>query len=611
MPMRTAPPRRRRGRVLFIAAPDLAAMARGHLHRPPAETDDLFEAMTMIAQSSARDLIAVAVVGEDAVPEGDADRITGALRRIDPSVELIRCSSNGSVDPTQAQREGFDQVVAGQGGVESVFRVLGDAYMIRPAGYEEETDRVEPAATASTQPPAAPDLHPDPAPGLPPAEPTPTETELSPDAEAVTDPGAESEAEAAPTEPQPVDEPAAPAEEAQPERHPPVAAEPTPLPPNRPKPDVTESHAPLVASAESTTAEARDEPVPPAPQDEPPSPIAAAQAGHAETERAADRPAPPPAPSPRPTTPPRDRIAVRSAGEKLGDIDLVRAMLDDPDGEFHVTVLALARQQTGWDDLELAETPPDPSDERAACRIAIGETGLWLVTGRAAHRQLRPWANWMTDWLCLANDLARHREMAYTDDLTCAQNRRAFERFMAETIELARERRRPVTVMVFDIDNFKQFNDSYGHAAGDEVLCEIVRLIRSVIRTTDRIFRIGGDEFVVVFSDNEGPRELGSEHPDSVERIARRFQAQVNGARFPCLGSESASGLTISGGLSTFPWDGQTAVELLGVADRRAIASKGLGKNHIMFGPGADEAQHAGSRRGREGVDGPRRRRRD
>jgi diguanylate cyclase (GGDEF)-like protein len=149
-----------------------------------------------------------------------------------------------------------------------------------------------------------------------------------------------------------------------------------------------------------------------------------------------------------------------------------------------------------------------------------------------------------------------------------------------------------ITLMVFDIDDFKHYNDEYGHDVGDEVLRETVRLLKSVIRRGDRVFRIGGDEFVVVFSDPEGPREAGSTHPASVETIAKRFQAQLNKASFPKLGVEGPGPLSVSGGLACFPWDGTDAQTLLRIADQLSLQSKRKGKNLITFGP---EARPMGS----------------
>ena len=141
--------------------------------------------------------------------------------------------------------------------------------------------------------------------------------------------------------------------------------------------------------------------------------------------------------------------------------------------------------------------------------------------------------------------------------------------------------------MVFDIDDFKRYNDSYGHEAGDIILRETVALLNSVIRASDRVCRIGGDEFAVIFADVLGPREIGSSHPESVEMIARRFQQQICAMRFPKLGLEAPGTLSISAGLASYPWDGNDPVTLLRLADQRALESKRKGKNHITFGPGA------------------------
>jgi diguanylate cyclase (GGDEF)-like protein len=148
--------------------------------------------------------------------------------------------------------------------------------------------------------------------------------------------------------------------------------------------------------------------------------------------------------------------------------------------------------------------------------------------------------------------------------------------------------------MVFDIDNFKSYNDNFGHEAGDEVLRETVLLLNSVIRQGDRVCRIGGDEFAVVFADPEGPRKPdlrgAGAMPESVEAIAKRFQDQICKMRFPKLGEQAPGPLSISAGLATFPWDGSDPVALLRHADQLALESKRRGKNAITLGPGAIRA---------------------
>jgi diguanylate cyclase (GGDEF)-like protein len=196
---------------------------------------------------------------------------------------------------------------------------------------------------------------------------------------------------------------------------------------------------------------------------------------------------------------------------------------------------------------------------------------------------------WMSAWAKLDAQHRELREAAFTDPLTGAWNRRYFNRFMEAALDQARRARRPLTLMVFDIDDFKKYNDTYGHAAGDEILTETVRLLTSVIRPSDRVCRVGGDEFAVIFYEPQGPRQADSTPPDSVYAIATRFQKQICGHRFPKLAQEAAGTLTISGGLATFPWDGSDAATLLDRADQLSMASKKQGKNALTFGRGAEQ----------------------
>ncbi len=143
--------------------------------------------------------------------------------------------------------------------------------------------------------------------------------------------------------------------------------------------------------------------------------------------------------------------------------------------------------------------------------------------------------------------------------------------------------------MLFDIDNFKLYNDRYSHAAGDEILRESARLMMSVVREHDVVARIGGDEFAVIFWDPAGPRQHGSHHPQDVVAIANRFQQQVCELKFPKLASHEHATLTISGGLATYPYDGTTPDDLLNKADLMALESKRKGKNALTFGRGVHD----------------------
>jgi len=304
-----------------------------------------------------------------------------------------------------------------------------------------------------------------------------------------------------------------------------------------------------------------------------------------------------------PTPAPSTRVNDLPMDAALGDVDLVEAILHRPE-DVAPCALRLIEQETSWTGLRVDAAPSStaPSAEitarspgDAARPIRLG----WLIgpperprsnAGAAPDTpQLQPWADWLAPWLHLARTVGELRRQAMTDQLTGACNRRFFDTYLEHAIDEARAQRQCVSLLLFDIDDFKQYNDRYGHAAGDEILIETVRLLRSVIRPNDRVCRIGGDEFVVIFHDPEGQRERGSSHPDDIQKIARRFQQQICRHRFPKLSAEAPGTLTISGGLATFPWDGADVASLLEQADLNAMLSKQSGKNAITFGPGADD----------------------
>jgi diguanylate cyclase (GGDEF)-like protein len=233
---------------------------------------------------------------------------------------------------------------------------------------------------------------------------------------------------------------------------------------------------------------------------------------------------------------------------------------------------------------------PAPTEGGAAVRVVHGGRMLgWLSARGVDPGRLEAEAGPLAGWLMLAAQQDQLRRAAFTDELTGAFNRRYFNRFLAAAMDAARARRHTVTLLVFDIDNFKSYNDRYSHAAGDEILSETVRLLESVIRPSDRVCRVGGDEFAVIFHDPEGPRNpAATQAPQTVAQIAARFQKQICEHRFPKLMTEASGTLTISGGMATFPWDANTPEELLARADELALQSKKLGKNAITFGPGAE-----------------------
>jgi len=292
----------------------------------------------------------------------------------------------------------------------------------------------------------------------------------------------------------------------------------------------------------------------------------------------------------------------KPAAPGVGDEPIVAAMLRGED--LIPAALAQIRARTGAPDVIF--TPGEVAPESGDVPVRWRERALGVLRSElAARRELERQAVWLAGWLTLGAQRRELESAAFTDPLTGAWNRRYFDRFLPGALERTRRNRGSLTLMVFDIDDFKQYNDRYGHGAGDEILVGVVDLLRSTIRPTDRVCRIGGDEFAVIFHEPTGPREPTSRHPESVFGIARRFQRQVCERRFPKLGDEAPGTLTISGGLATFPWDGTTAEALLERADELALRSKREGKNAITLGQGAVRACDGGHA---EGQDPPTRR---
>lgn len=187
-------------------------------------------------------------------------------------------------------------------------------------------------------------------------------------------------------------------------------------------------------------------------------------------------------------------------------------------------------------------------------------------------------------------------KLATEDDLTGLKNRRYVREFLRQILEKCSRDEMHVTLLLFDIDNFKHYNDTYGHAVGDNVLKQVAVMMRRCCREHDVIGRIGGDEFAVVFWDlppeilhaksPEVPaerREPHSEHPHETMRIAERFRSELYNADLTFLGPSGQGSLTISGGLAAFPRDGRSVEEMFEKADQAMLEAKRNGKNRIYI----------------------------
>jgi diguanylate cyclase (GGDEF)-like protein len=188
--------------------------------------------------------------------------------------------------------------------------------------------------------------------------------------------------------------------------------------------------------------------------------------------------------------------------------------------------------------------------------------------------------------------IRRLEKLATEDDLTGLKNRRYIWEFSRQIIERAKSYNGRVTLLIFDIDDFKHYNDRFGHKTGDDILKEAAELMKRCCRSHDVVGRIGGDEFAVIFWDipqarserqASDRRTAVAEHPREVLSIAKRFSGELQKSHLPSLGSAGKGVLTISGGLASFPDDGESTAKLFEQADKALLDAKRSGKNRIYL----------------------------
>ncbi|MBI4123513.1 MAG: GGDEF domain-containing protein, partial [Betaproteobacteria bacterium] len=164
------------------------------------------------------------------------------------------------------------------------------------------------------------------------------------------------------------------------------------------------------------------------------------------------------------------------------------------------------------------------------------------------------------------------RFLAYHDSLTGLPNRRLLDDRLAQAIHLAQRRHRKLAVMLIDLDDFKQVNDSLGHRAGDAVLREVAQRLALCVRKADTLARHGGDEFVIVVSDVQAEADCQLVAEKVLRSLAPQFRVE---------GRALALGASI--GISLFPSDAGDGDALLRNADAAMYRAKQLGRNQYRF----------------------------
>lgn len=166
--------------------------------------------------------------------------------------------------------------------------------------------------------------------------------------------------------------------------------------------------------------------------------------------------------------------------------------------------------------------------------------------------------------------LAEMERVARTDSLTGVFNRRAFDERLKNEIERARRYNFSFSLVMIDVDDFKQFNDRYGHSQGDIHLKKIASLIMKSVRQPDLVSRVGGEEFSVIL-----PHTIRTGGYDMAKRICAAIEEEFIGRDDPAS--------TVSIGIAEFPQDANTTHDLYNIADRAMFIAKNQGKNRVII----------------------------
>ncbi|MBW2129895.1 MAG: diguanylate cyclase [Deltaproteobacteria bacterium] len=166
----------------------------------------------------------------------------------------------------------------------------------------------------------------------------------------------------------------------------------------------------------------------------------------------------------------------------------------------------------------------------------------------------------------------RYRELSIIDDLTGLFNKRHFNHTLNNEINRARRYKHPLSLILMDIDDFKHFNDTYGHPKGDQVLSTMGKIIQENIRQSDSGFRYGGEEFVVIMPDTDG---------NGAVVLAERIREKFASIPFQPTRDQTVR-KTVSIGVAEYLGD-EEAKEFLARADENMYRAKKTGKNRVIF----------------------------
>ncbi|MCL5292645.1 MAG: diguanylate cyclase [Actinobacteria bacterium] len=168
--------------------------------------------------------------------------------------------------------------------------------------------------------------------------------------------------------------------------------------------------------------------------------------------------------------------------------------------------------------------------------------------------------------------LEETRLLAITDDLTSMYNHRYFVQRLSHEVNRAERYEQPLSLIMLDIDYFKNYNDRHGHIKGNEILKRVAHVIMRESREADIPVRYGGEEFAVILPQTT--------KKDAIS-LAERLREEIEKEDFPLSQTQPGGRLTISLGIATYPTDASSPTELVEIADVALYQAKRLGKNRV------------------------------
>jgi len=231
----------------------------------------------------------------------------------------------------------------------------------------------------------------------------------------------------------------------------------------------------------------------------------------------------------------------------------------------HLSIVNVTRSYLVWRDVVISclddeaaqlNTPPDVVEQaRQAVRLASDSAIMRMARSYDAE----------TDRLRgqLADEREAYRHQALHDALTGLPNRVLLHDRLQQAINAARRHKRLVALLMIDLDHFKEVNDAHGHEMGDRVLRQVARSLEALMRSSDTVARLAGDEFAVVLPDC--PSRASAEQ--AAAKITKTLQVPVEVG-----GAQVAVGGSV--GVAYFPEDGEDSDELLNVADVAMYSAK-------------------------------------